>query len=150
MRHSFIARDRIIAALADAVFVTEAAAKSGSLHTAGFALDLGKPVMAVPGPITSETSIGTNHLIKTGDITVTEVPDILLALSVPIKPTQQSLPILDGPEAVIVQALQKGIADGNSLQKISNTAVASFAQTITMVEVHGVVRSLGNDRWALA
>src|SRR5690606_28976050 len=70
-RENFIARNRIIAALAEGVLITEAAENSGSLHTARFAIELGLPVLAVPGPINSSTSVGTNNLIKAGAIPVT-------------------------------------------------------------------------------
>lgn len=76
-KYQFIARNRIIAALSQGVLITEAAARSGSLHTANFALEQGIEVFAVPGNILSETSGGTNDLIKTGATPVTNVQDIL-------------------------------------------------------------------------
>jgi len=76
----FLARNRIIAALSDGVLVTEAAARSGSLNTANHALQLGKPVFAVPGNITNPLAAGCNNLIKAGAIPVTCVQDILDAL----------------------------------------------------------------------
>ena len=60
---TFPARDRIIAALATEVYITEAAQKSGALITARFATKLKRKIYAVPGPITSKTSVGTNNLI---------------------------------------------------------------------------------------
>src|SRR5690606_31674085 len=66
LQHHFIERNRLVSGLSDGVLITEAAAKSGTIHTAGFALDQGKTVMAVPGNITSELSKGTNNLIKSG------------------------------------------------------------------------------------
>ncbi len=75
-KHYFIARNRIIAALSDGLLVIEAAEKSGSLHTADFALELGKPVFAVPGNITSPLSAGCNELIRNGAVPVTSVQDI--------------------------------------------------------------------------
>lgn len=63
---TFPVRDRIIAALAAEVFITEAAEKSGSLITANQAIKLKRKVWAVPGPITSKTSVGTNNLIADG------------------------------------------------------------------------------------
>ncbi len=63
---TFPVRDRIIAALAQEVFIIEAAEKSGSLITANQALKLHRKVWAVPGPITSKVSVGTNNLIASG------------------------------------------------------------------------------------
>lgn len=62
----FLARNRIIAALADQVVIVEAGSRSGSLNTAGHANSIGKPVYAVPGPITSPTSAGCHQLIREG------------------------------------------------------------------------------------
>jgi DNA processing protein len=70
-RSNFIARNRLVSGLADVLIITEAALKSGSLHTARFALEQGKTVMAVPGNITSPTSEGCNNLIKSGAAPIT-------------------------------------------------------------------------------
>mgnify|MGYP001608620962 CR=1 FL=1 len=63
---TFPARDRVMAALGHELIVIEAAAKSGSLITAEMAYKLGKPIWAIPGPITSSVSVGTNKLIAEG------------------------------------------------------------------------------------
>lgn len=63
---TFPTRNRIVAALSEEVIVVEAAEKSGSLITANIANKLKRVVWAVPGPITSRTSMGTNNLIATG------------------------------------------------------------------------------------
>lgn len=65
---SFPRRNRLISGLARATVVVEAAARSGTLITVGTALEQGRDVLAVPGPITSPTSTGTNRLIADGAI----------------------------------------------------------------------------------
>lgn len=65
-RWTFPVRDRIIAALAQEVYIVEAAEKSGALITARIAAKLKRKIYAVPGPIISRTSVGTNGLISTG------------------------------------------------------------------------------------
>jgi DNA processing protein len=60
----FLARNRLIAASAKATVVVEAGFRSGSLNTAGYAIALGRPVGAVPGPVTSATSAGCHRLIR--------------------------------------------------------------------------------------
>lgn len=75
--HHFPRRNRIIAALSRAVVVVEAPARSGALITADHALDLGREVFAVPGPIGRRTSDGTNALIRDGATVVTTPADIV-------------------------------------------------------------------------
>lgn len=74
---SFPARNRLIAGLARVTVVVEAAAQSGALATASRALDQGREVMAVPGPVTSPTSVGTNLLIRDGAGVWLEPDDLL-------------------------------------------------------------------------
>jgi len=78
--HLFPRRNRLIAALALGVVVVEAAVKSGALSTASHAANLGREVMAVPGPIGRTTSVGTNRLLRDGVTMVLEVRDILDAV----------------------------------------------------------------------
>lgn len=75
----FPSRNRIIAGIAPALAVVEAAVKSGSLITADFALEEGREVFALPGSIYSQTSKGTNKLIKEGATILTSASDILMA-----------------------------------------------------------------------
>ena len=63
-RHRFLIRNRLIAALSAGCVVVEASARSGARHTAGRAAELGRPVMAVPGPVTSAMSVGTHALLR--------------------------------------------------------------------------------------
>ena len=74
---NFPARNRIIAALAPATIVVEAAERSGSLITADLALDLGRDVGAVPGPVQSWRSRGTNALLRDGAILIRDAHDAL-------------------------------------------------------------------------
>ncbi len=80
-RWAFVARNRLIAALARVVVVVEAAERSGSLTTADLAAELGRTVAAVPGRVTSSTAAGTNALIRDGAVLVRGVPDVLDALA---------------------------------------------------------------------
>lgn len=65
-RYAFLARNRIIAALSEAVVVTEAAARSGAKNTASWASALGRALLAVPGPVTSSLSATPHRLIRDG------------------------------------------------------------------------------------
>ncbi len=76
-KHHFPERNRIIAGLAQATVIVEARQKSGSLITANVALDENRVVMAVPGPVTSQLSAGTNALIVAGAIPLISPAQIL-------------------------------------------------------------------------
>ena len=79
-RSWFLARNRLIAALSAGTVVVEAARRSGAINTADWCRTLARPVMAVPGPVTSATSTGVHELIKTGARLITSVEDIIAAL----------------------------------------------------------------------
>ncbi len=148
LRHHFIARNRLVSGLADAVLITEAAAKSGTLHTANFALDQGKTVLAVPGNITSELSQGTNNLLKAGALIVTEPADILLAMGVDDSVSQREL-FGDTPaESAVLQHLQAGITDSATLQKITKLSASEFSQALTMLEIRGIIKNHGSGQWS--
>lgn len=82
-RWRFLQRNRIIAALADAVLVTEAGVRSGTLNTAGHAAEIGRVIGAVPGPITSAASAGCHRLVREyGATLVTSGADVLELIGV--------------------------------------------------------------------
>ena len=86
---TFPARNRIVAGLADSVLVAEAALKSGSMVTVTWAQKFGKSVLAIPGPITSKVSAGTNQLIAAGMAKmVLSAEDILCSYGLQRTPTQ--------------------------------------------------------------
>ena len=77
-RPGFLVRNRLIAALSRGTVVVEAALRSGALNTARHARDLCRPVMAVPGPVTSEQSAGCHELIREyGAMCVTDAKDVV-------------------------------------------------------------------------
>ncbi|MCU0825913.1 MAG: DNA-processing protein DprA [Tabrizicola sp.] len=97
-RH-FPLRNRIVAGLARAVVVVEAAAKSGSLITTKAALEYGREVMAVPGHPFDARASGCNMLIRDGALLVRSPQDMLEALGAPSRPEPEvRLPPLPGPE----------------------------------------------------
>jgi DNA processing protein len=146
---NFIERNRLVSGLSDGVLITEAAAKSGTIHTAGFALEQGKTVMAVPGNITSELSKGTNNLIKSGATPVTSAQDILEALGIGEQLQFQEVLAANAEEEAILQLLRQGITDGSELQALSQLDAASFNQTLTMLEITGKVKAVGAGHWSI-
>lgn len=146
----FLARNRIVSGLSDAVIITEAALRSGTLSTATRALEQGKEVFVVPGNITSPLSAGCNALLKQGAHPVTCAEDVIEVIAPVLlqKPKAQALgstPL----EASIITLISGGIRDGDELQQQSGVSAAEFSQAITMMEINGVVRALGGNNWTI-
>jgi DNA processing protein len=149
-KQNFIARNRIVAGLSDALLITEATDRSGTLHTAKFALEQGRDVLAVPGNITSPNSVGTNNLIKTGAITVTSIDDIMYALDAKHLPVEKVRRRGDtAEEQTVIDLLYDGLSDGHELLLKSELPAVQFNQILTMLEISGKVRALGNNHWSL-
>jgi DNA processing protein len=149
-KQNFVARNRLVAGLGQAVLITEAAEKSGSLHTARFALEQGKDVLAVPGNITSPASVGTNNLIKSGAIPVTSYLDVLHALGLEDHQTPaREVRGRNAHEQTVLDLLLRGVNDGDQLLKQSKLSISEFNQVLTMLEIGGKIRSLGANQWSL-
>ena len=157
MRARFLARNRIIAGLSDAVLVAEAADHSGTLNTAMHALDCGIDLLAAPGDITRPNSVGCNRLIKQGAIPYTE-PDDLLDLLFPeriVKRRSRKLfkKMLSKTETEterrILALLFEGVRDGDEIIKKAKMSATEFAQAMTMLEIKGLVMSLGANMWMI-
>lgn len=147
---NFLSRNRIIAGLSEGVLVTEAAIRSGSLNTANHALQLGKPVFAVPGNITSPMSAGCNNLIKAGAVPVTCLDDILNALGWSDLSSKAKKVIGATPEEqIILDLLNEGLSDGAEILIKSNLEASAFNQALTMLEITGSIRPTGANHWAL-
>lgn len=147
---NFVARNRLVAGLAQAVLITEAAEKSGSLHTARFALEQGKDVLAVPGNITNIGSVGTNNLIKAGAAPVTDYLDVLHAMSLKAHTTKpQDVKGRNANEQTVINLIVQGVNDGDELLKKSQLPISDFNRVLTMLEIGGKIRALGANQWSL-
>jgi DNA processing protein len=113
----FPARNRVIAGLALAVVVVEAAEKSGSLITAGLAGEMGREVMAVPGLLTSAQSVGAHRLIQDGAALIQGWEDVVSQLplrwrdrvtSIAMDAPMNTLPRAAAMSATTAQAGAKG------------------------------------------
>ena len=145
---SFVARNRLVSGLSRGVLITEAAEKSGTLHTAAFALEQGREVFAVPGAITSPNAAGTNRLIQQGATVVTSADDILVQLGLDAQ--HRTVPQGDTPvEQIILDLIGSGVRQTNELLKQSQLEVAQFNQTLTMLEISGKVAAQGNNYWSV-
>lgn len=151
-RWSFLERNRLVSGLADAVIITEAAERSGTLNTAAHALSQGRDVFAVPGNITSPLSAGCNALLKQGAYPATEAKDILqiIAPEKLKKPDQNQLPLGSSPEeTIIINLIAGGVRSGDQLQQQSGLSASNFSTALTMLEINGVIKPLGANNWML-
>lgn len=149
-RGLFVIRNRIISGLADIVLIPEAVLKSGCLHTARFALEQGKTVMAVPGNITSASSEGSNNLIKSGAIPVTSADDVFFALK--LQPQKKSSPAFRGTpnEMKVISLLKEGALDQENLALAAGLDGAALASILTSLELSGCIRPAGAGNWIAA
>ena len=149
-KQNFIARNRLMSGLADAVLITEAGEKSGSLYTARFARDQNKDVLVVPGNITNIGSVGTNNLLKSGAGPVTSYLDVLHVLQLKDHRTAaHKVRGRNANEQTVLDLLLQGVNEGEQLLKRSRLSTSQFNQVLTMLEIGGKVRPLGANQWAL-
>ncbi len=141
-KYHFLARNRLISGLADAVIITEATHRSGTLSTVGHALDQNKEIFAVPGPITSLLSVGPNKLIQQGAHVALSVQDVLDIIAPEAPREQTQLTLGDTPlEVAIIQQIQKGTTTTNSLlQALPSENPAEVLQALTLMELKGTLR----------
>ena len=147
----FPARNRIIAALSDAVLVVEGAEKSGSLQTAEFAGEtLGRDVMAVPGPIDSSLSEAPHGLIRNGAALVGDVDDVLAALGLdPTTPSVAHLGPGGGDQGKVLRILSGRPASLEDVASASAMPTARALVALTALELRGWAEQRGG-RYRLA
>ena len=150
-KSSFLQRNRLISGLADVVVIPEAAERSGSLNTAAHALEQGREVFAVPGDIDKPMSRGCNRLIRQGATPYLEPADVLDLLFPPRRKTKLAQLLIgdNSLETQILQALADGVSDGERLLEIIKADVATFSQTLTLLEIKGRIQALGANQWLL-
>src|SRR5437588_2544776 len=105
---AFPRRNRIIAALAPVTIVIEAGFRSGALNTASQALALNHTVAAVPGPIDSEQSRGSNQLLRDGATVIAAPEDALALLGLSTPPELSIVPLLPDSEQKVWEAIHAG------------------------------------------
>jgi DNA processing protein len=149
-KSNFIARNRLVSGLADVLLIPEAAVNSGSLHTARFALEQGKTVMAVPGNINSLVSEGCNNLIKSGAIPVTEVSDVFFALKLNPAQTKTTRGFTGSEqEETVYRLIQHGVVAQEQLAIAAQMDSPVLSSTLTMLEIGGYIRPAGGGNWLI-
>jgi DNA processing protein len=135
---SFPVRNRIIAALAKVTIVVEAGERSGALRTANYALDMGRNLAAVPGPIDVPQARGSNELIRDGAAVITSMADALALMG--LTPSRQ-LSLLEpgGGERRLWDALEHGPADLDTLCSRTGLPAHEAMASMTSLEVLGFV-----------
>ena len=135
----FPERNRIVAALADATIVIEAAARSGALITARLALDLGRDVLAVPGAPWSSGAEGTNLLLKDGALPLTCAADALVAVGVDPGSVRTDDPAVDGSARKVLAALRREPASADVLAARCGLTSSAAAALIAELELKGLL-----------
>lgn len=155
VRHRFLTRNRLVAALAGTTVVVEAGLRSGAANTAAWARLLGRPVAAVPGPVTSAASAGCHVLLRAGAELVTR-PDEVIELAgrvgelaaVPPHPVTPLDP-LSAAERQVYEALPgRGTATVDQVAIASGLAPAQVFGPLAMLEVAGLVERRDGS-WAI-
>lgn len=156
-RHNFVARNRIVAGMADAVVVVESKAKGGSLITAQMAQDYNRDVFAVPGRFNDVNSEGCNRLIRTHRAQlVTSAEDVVHAMQwqTENKPSAQTMMVellhdLTDLQRKLLAKLSES-EDGwhvNQLVMELQLPYNEVASELMMMELNGIVKGLPGGVW---
>jgi DNA processing protein len=152
----FPARNRVIAGLSLGVVVVEAAERSGSLITAGLAGELGREVMAVPGPVTSAQSVGAHRLIQDGAALVTSGEDVIGQLPlhwrdrVAPEPVQKAALAHDQQDhhaKLLLDVIGEEPTDIDGIIERSGLTPGRASALLVALEVEGRIRQLAGKRF---
>ncbi|MDD3365298.1 MAG: DNA-processing protein DprA [Syntrophomonas sp.] len=145
---NFPVRNRTISGLCRGVLVVEAQKKSGALITADFALEQGRDVFAIPGPINSKNSVGTNFLIKQGACLVSGIDDILAEYgwnnknNLPQVSQGELLFGLEAEELLVVEALGHEEKHFDILMGSTGLSTGVLSTVLLKMELKGIIQAL--------
>ncbi len=150
---NFPARNRIISGLSRATLVIEAGEQSGALITVGFALDQGREVFAVPGPIFSRQSAGCHRLIRDGAALARSAEDVLAELDLSTAAVQQEarseIPS-DPVEAAVLACLSYEPCQIDTIVRTAGLPAHAVAAALTLLELKGFARQSAPLHYVLA
>jgi DNA processing protein len=135
---SFPERNRIIAALSVATIVVEGSQKSGALITAKHALEMGRNVGAVPGPIDVPQSAGSNQLLAEGAVVIASMADALTLAGL-VAPLRVSDLPAEGAERRLWDALARGPADLDTLCTRAALPAHEGLAAVSALEIRGMI-----------
>ena len=144
LAHHFPRRNRVMAALARVVVVVQAPVRSGALITARHALDLGREVLAVPGPIDAVTSAGANELLRDGAHPVLGAEKIIRALGLPVTVAAATGPAPGTDAAALWEELSPAPEGVDALAGRTGLSAIRTLVALSSLELEGwVVQSAG-------
>ncbi len=151
---NFPQRNRIISGLSLATIVVEAPLESGALHTARYAIEQNREILAVPGSVFAAASRGTNRLINRGEArAVTSATDVLEALQIAVSPEQLEMPQLVKPtseERALLRHLTTDPIHIDELVRLAALPAFRVSALLAVMEVKGIVRNLGSAHYVNA
>lgn len=146
-RHRFLTRNRLVAALGAATVVVEAGVRSGAANTAAWARALGRVVCAVPGPVTSASSVGCHVLLRSGAEVVTraeEIVEIVGRAGELADDEPRPVGPLDGlsdTEKQVYEALPaRGVLSADEIAVASGLPPTGVLGALAMLEIAGLAR----------
>ncbi len=145
----FPARNRIISGLSDVILVIEAKERSGSLITADMALEQGKDVYALPGPVTSRLSMGCHNLIRQGAGILTTPEELLEELSISASQfllnSEENKNVLESTENLVYSCLRFHPESLNGLLNKTGLSIPKLLHTIMQLEFKGYIREISKN-----
>ena len=150
----FPARNRIISGLADTILVIEAKEKSGSLITADTALEQGKDVYALPGPINSRLSMGCNRLIRQGAGILLSPKELLIELGicrVTEKENDEQIKLrLETAEELVYSCLGLQTQNLDYLFNVTKIPISELLDVLMCLQLKGVVKEISKNYYVRA